>query len=671
MAKGGGGSSQPVKQEITQSTLPEYARPYFEGLMQRAGSTLTRDYTPYGQERIAGFTPEQQQLQQNVLGQQTPGQFGTATNLATAAGLGSLQAGQYGTGQFGAQQIGMPDLQQYSMGAPQQVQAGQYGAAQMGTAQTDYQPNLNYFQMGGARDVSSRNVRARDMQAAQSGYQPDLNYFQMGPAERVSGAGVEAPTMEAARTSFGQGPLEQFRMEGPQAFGLEQAQKYMSPFAEAVMEPQKREAIRSAKQSQIVQDLGAARQGTYGGSRQLLAGLERERNLGQQLGDIDAKGRQAAFENAQAQFERDRAAGMTTGQQNLQAALQQQQLGTQTGLQASLANLSNEQQSRVNNQAMQFQAQGMSADNAMKAALANQQAGLTTGQQNLAARLGVQELGAQQNLQVAMQNLSNEQQSRVNNQAQRFQAQGMNAENALKAALANQGVDVTRGQENLRANLQTQQLGADIGARTALANLDSASQANVQNLQAYLQTQGLNADQALRAALANQQAGLTTGQQNLSAALDTQRLGAQTGLEALRANQQADLERQRMQEQSRQFGSQQGLAGLSQAGQMAQTLSNIGTGQSQADLARFGQQTTTAAQQQALQQQYLDMAYQDFLRQQGYPMEQLQQYSSLLRGVPVEANINRTAYAQQPGIGQQLLGTGLGAASIYNTFRGG
>jgi hypothetical protein len=571
MAKGGS-SNQPVKQEVTQSNLPEYARPYFEGLMQRAGTELTKGYTPYGQERIAGFTPQQQQLQQNILNQQTPGEFGQAGGLASAAGLGSLQASQYDAGQFGAQQIGMPNLQQYSMNAPDMVQAGQYGSPQMQAAQTGFSPQVQAYMMGNTRDVS--------------------------------GVGVNAPTMQAAQTSYGQGPLEQFRMEGPQAFGLAQAQQYMSPFAEAVMEPQKREAIRSAKQSQIVQDLGAARQGTYGGSRQLLAGLERERNLGQQLGDIDARGRQAAFENAQQQFERDRAAGMTTGQQNLSAALQQQQLGVTTGLQAALANLSNEQQANVNNQAMQFQAQGMSADNAMK------------------------------------------------------------------AALANQGVDVARAQANQQAQMQAQQLGTQTGMQTALANLDAASQANVQNLAAQLQTQGLNADQAMRAALANQQAQLTTGQQNLSAALQTQQLGAQTGLEALRANQQADLERQRMREQSRQFGAQQRLAGLGQAGQMGQTLTNIGSARSQADLARFGQQTQTAAQQQALQQQYLDMAYQDFMRQRDYPMEQLQQYSSLLRGVPVTPSSTTSTYAQQPGIGQQLLGTGLGAASIYKTFAG-
>jgi uncharacterized protein YoaH (UPF0181 family) len=543
--------------------------------------------------------------------------------------------------------------------------------------------------------------------------------------------------MQAAQTSYGQGPLEQFRMEGPQAFGSVQAEQYMSPFQQNVTDVQKREAIRDAQKGQLAQDLGAARQGTFGGSRQLLAGLERERNLGTQLGDIQARGSQAAYENAQQQFERDRAAGLTTGQQNLSAALQQQQLGVNTGLQAALANLSNEQQSRVNNQAtqfqangmnaenalraalanqgvdvtraqanlqsqlstqelganmgmqaalanlsneqqsrvnnqaQQFQAQGMNVDNAMRAALANQGVDVTRGTQNLQAQLQTQQLGAQTGTQIALANLSNEQQALVNNQAQRFQAQGMNADNALKAALANQGVDVTRGQENLRANLQTQQLGTETGLRTALANLDATSQANVQNLAAQLQTQGLNSEQAMRAALANQQTGFQVGQQNLQSMLDTQRLGTQTGLAALQSNQQADLDRQRMYEQSRQFGSSQGLAGYGLAGQMGQTLTNIGSARSQADLARYGMQTSTAAQQQALNQQYLDMAYQDFLRQRDYPMEQMQQYSSLLRGVPITPNTTSTTYAPNASLGSQLMGGGLAAAGIYNTFRGG
>ena len=436
---GGGGSNQVQKSEVTQSTLPEYARPYFEGLMQRAGTTLTTDYQPYGQERIADFTQQQRGVQQNILGQQTPGQFGDASTFATAAGLGSLQAGQYTPGQFGFQQ------------------------------------------------VAGSQTQADKMNAAQTGYNPNLTTFQM---------------------------------QAPDQFGQQQISQYMTPYMQNVVDTQKREAVRDARQGQIVQDLGAARQGTYGGSRQLLAGLERERNLGTQLGDIQARGLQSGYEQAAQQFERDRAAGMTAQQQNL------------------------------------------------------------------AAQLGVQ------------------------------------------------------------------QLGTDVGLKTALANLDAEQQARVQNMAAENQMRGMNAENALRAALANQQADIGVRGQNLQGAMQTQQLG---------------LDAQRMGEQSRQFGSSQGLAGLAQAGQMGQTLANIGSAQSQADQARLGMQQSTAAQQQALNQQYLDTAYQDFLRQRDYPMEQMQQYSSLLRGVPVTPNTTSTTYAPNASLGSQLVSGGLGAAALYNT----
>jgi hypothetical protein len=467
--------AQTQVQNVTQTTsnIGPAQQPYYNTLMQGAAGLLNTQTPVYDRERLEGFTAQQKKLQGEVAGMQTPGQFGAASTLATAAGLGSLQAGQYTPGQFGAQQIGMPNLQQYSMQGPANVQAQQYGTPQMGAAQTGFQPNLNYFQM-----------------------------------------------------------------QGPQQFGGVQAQQYMSPFQQNVTDIQKREAIRDAQQQQLGANLGSVRQGTYGGARQALAQTERERNLGMQLGDIQARGSQAAFENAQAQFERDRAAGMTAGQANLQAQLGVQQLGTQTGLQA------------------------------------------------------------------------------------------------------------------------------------ALANLDSASQANVQNLAAQLQTQGLNADQAMRAALANQQAQLTTGQQNLSAALDTQRLGAQTGLEALRANQQSDLERQRMAEQSRQFGSSQGLAGLAQAGQIGQTLSNIGSAQQQADQARLGLQQTTAAQEQALNQQMRDLDYADFMREADNPYMQLQRYANLMSAVPQATTSTATTSGPAPGIAQQIMGAGLGALGTYNTLKG-
>lgn len=482
--------ASPQVQQITQTTsnIPAYAEPYFRNLMNRAEANLTQQYLPYGyeygpdgkpvragvyetdpttgervrvgdvdNERIAGFTPAQEQIQQQYMDMAGPEQYGVGSAMATQAGLGALAAGQgYNAANYTAQGV-----------TPEQIQAQQIQAQQ-------YNSPL--------------------MQAAQTGWRPEL---------------------------------QQYQMQAPEQFGAQQAAQYMSPFQQNVTDIAKREAIRDAKQGQLAQDLGAARQGTYGGSRQLLAAMERERNLGQQLGDIQSRGLQSAYENAQAQFERDRAAGLTTGQTNLQARLGVQQLGTQTGLQA------------------------------------------------------------------------------------------------------------------------------------ALANLDAESQSRVQNLAAQLQTQGLNADQAMRAAMANQQSSLQAAQAN-----------QQAGLQAGQFNSQQNLEAQRLGEQSRQFGAQQAMTGYQLAGQMGQTLGNLGQAQQNSDIQRLNAQNQVAGQQQQLQQQRYDMRYQDFLRQRDYPIEQLGYYSNILRGLPVTPNSTQTTYAPPVGFGQQAVGTGLAAAGIYNTFRG-
>ena len=198
MGKGGGGSA-PTQQNVTQTNLPEYARPYYENIMQRAQAESYRQYEPYQAERIAGFTPAQEQIQQEALGMQTPGEFGAATGLTGMAGLGALGAGQ------------------------------------------------QYMNM------------ATD------------------------------PT---------------------------RIQAFMSPYQQAVTDITKREAVREAQIAQQQANLGAARQGTYGGARQAIAQAERERGLLDRLAQIQATGGQQAFEAATKaqQF------GTTTGLQGLQQA---------------------------------------------------------------------------------------------------------------------------------------------------------------------------------------------------------------------------------------------------------------------------------------------------------------------------------------------------------------
>lgn len=132
--------------------------------------------------------------------------------------------------------------------------------------------------------------------------------------------------------------LTQYQLQAPQTFGIAEAQQYMSPYMQGVVDIQQRNAIEAAKQAQLGQNLGAARQGTYGGARQTLLQGQREAGLRTQLGDIQRTGLQSAYEQAQAQFERDRAAQLGVSRENLQAALGVQQLGAGQSLEAQRAN---------------------------------------------------------------------------------------------------------------------------------------------------------------------------------------------------------------------------------------------------------------------------------------------------------------------------------------------
>jgi len=85
------------------------------------------------------------------------------------------------------------------------------------------------------------------------------------------------------------------------------AQQYMSPYQQAVIDVEKREAVRAAQRP--MQDIGAAatQAGGFGGSRQAILEAEAQRNLQQQLGDIQTKGQQAAYETGLRAFESQKA----------------------------------------------------------------------------------------------------------------------------------------------------------------------------------------------------------------------------------------------------------------------------------------------------------------------------------------------------------------------------
>jgi len=95
-----------------------------------------------------------------------------------------------------------------------------------------------------------------------------------------------------------------------------QTQAFMSPYVQNVIDVNKAEALRDAQKGLVAGNLGAAKQGTYGGARQLLAQTEMDRNLQTKLGSIQSTGMQNAFDAAQ-KAQLSQAAGYGTMGQTL------------------------------------------------------------------------------------------------------------------------------------------------------------------------------------------------------------------------------------------------------------------------------------------------------------------------------------------------------------------
>jgi hypothetical protein len=346
---GGGGSST----QTSVSELPEWARPYAQETLAKASAlTAQPQMAEYGGERIAGFSPDQLTAQRQARRMGPAQQLGTATNLASAAGLGALGT-EYQAGQF-----------QNQFQAPEQYRPGQFS-----------------------------------MLEAQA---PQLKQYQMNAPERVT------------TRSFAQ----------PGA-----AEGYMSPYMQSVVEKQQRDAMRQAGIAGTQLAGQATQAGAFGGSRFGLMEAERQRNLATQLGDIQATGSQAAFQQAQQQFNAEQ-----------QARLAAQQ--------------------------------------------ANQQAGLTAGGQNLQALLGVQSLGAQQNLQAQLAN----QQMLQNAQQAAEQSRQFGAGQGLQAA----GLGAQYGQAAEQLGEQSRQYGAGLGMQGLSTALQSAGTLGNLGQTQYGQQMGIN-----------------------------------------------------------------------------------------------------------------------------------------------------------------------------------
>jgi hypothetical protein len=451
--------------------------PYAENMLGQAQALTDTSQNPYMQymgDKFAQFTPLQQQAFQGAQGMQAAPELGQATGLA---GLASQAAMNYGTYQPASVQNAYAATQAYN---PMDTNSA-YAATQAyapRAAQNAYNPtqaytptqfnayllnnpDLQQYQMGNAADVSSGDpITATKISAAKSSYNPTLKDFSMGEADKVSANKFTAPGSAAA---------------------------YMSPYMQNVVEQQQRNAQRSADIATTTRHSDQTKQGAFGGSRGAVMDAEAARNLAQQKGDIQTAGSQAAYQQAQSQFNADQQAslasqqanqqaGITVGQQNLNAKLGIQQLGAGQNMQAQLAN----QQALQAAQQQAEQSKQFGAGQAMTNAQQQAQYGQAAQAQ------------AEQSSQFSASNaLTNAQMQAQYGQAAQAQAEQARQFSANQA-MTNAQQQAQYGQSAQQLAEQSRQYGAGLGLQGLQTALTGAGQLGSLGQNTYQQNMGIN-----------------------------------------------------------------------------------------------------------------------------------------------------------------------------------
>ena len=224
---------QPTSQNVTQTTIPEYAKPYAEKMLGKTEALTNAPYQPYQGERIAGFTPMQQQAQQAAANLGPAQQLGIGTQMAGLAGLGAM-----GAGQRYAQQATDPGSMQAYMSpyvegalAPQMREAARQSAIQ---GQQNQAQAVQQGAFGGARSAIVEAERQRNLgqlqsdiygKGMQSAYDAARQAQQFGADLGLRGygqAGQLAGTLgQLGQTQFSQ---QQAAIQGQASLGAQQQQ---------------------------------------------------------------------------------------------------------------------------------------------------------------------------------------------------------------------------------------------------------------------------------------------------------------------------------------------------------------------------------------------------------------------------------------------------------------
>jgi hypothetical protein len=191
---------------ITQTSIPDYAKPYVEELLGSAQGLTDINQNPYMQymgDRVAQFTPLQQQSYQNAGLMQAAPQLKDASALAGQAGLGALNT-QYTYDPYKAQQFTGQAVQDYMNPYMQNVVERQQADAQRqsqiaGQAQGAQAARSGAF--GGSGDYLMRGQAAGNLarqkgdiqaQGLNNAYTQAMNQFNTSQGQNQAAAQLNA-----------------------------------------------------------------------------------------------------------------------------------------------------------------------------------------------------------------------------------------------------------------------------------------------------------------------------------------------------------------------------------------------------------------------------------------------------------------------------------------------
>ena len=642
---GKGSSQAPTESTIRQTNLPEYADPYFRRMLQGAEDS-TQPYQDdlsrpiYDDDQnITGFEQESTYMPYQGERIASSDMYGDIMS-SRAMTRGIAQSGIAGMPQAqAAAQAGM-DMQAEALGGLRGLanyDTGQFDAQSVdpysGFQAADTSDFANEFQAFNPNQYSGfEQAQANSMMDEFQSVDPNsmMNEYQMAnfsPSGQFNEYNFRNPSEFSnfgVRDDFN---YSNFGFDPTRQFGTAEANRYMSPYMDAVVADQKSQAIQDFERQGASRDAAAVQAGAFGGSRQAVQESLAEESLQDRLRSIGASGTQSAFEQSAQQFERDRAA-------------QERQLGMEVGefgrVQSGLAS----EQGRVDALRMQEQSQR------------------EFRQADEYARSGNMEAAEAARVQAANTAELARTQAGMAGEMGRTQA-GRVGENARMDNMYQQEAARTQA---ARANEQAR---LDDFLRMEMGRVQQSEAAENARMDSIMQQEAGRVQSGRVGELGRAQ-GLTASEM---ARIQQSEAGELARTQGIDVNEAARIQQAR--EASRQFGAGQGLAAYQAIGSGASNLAGLGAGLSglgersrAADIQGAQLLEATGRDIRAEDQARLDMSYEDFIRQRDYPMQQYQQMAGILRGVPVTPNVDEQRFASYNPM-QQALGAGISGLGLY------